>query len=254
MVDVLFLDKDDTLGEFVSTFGEPIGLYPNVPLFLEEQRGKGRKRYITTTAGEGGKAHLTSIEHLLDGYFGFEQLCAGPFYIQADGTVRRIFDDYQYRLRFSPEEERLLPSGSDYAIFHKQTREPFDRKTAYQNPHPDNLNFLKDLYLARRLVAPTGYQELRTVMVGDLGDRDTVTSDLETPLVIISSAVQEGNWNLVSRAVDYLFSRPDTKPFQIYDAAFETASQDGMQRVTELDGATFSLERDIRGGRLMRCP
>ncbi len=260
MVDVLFLDKDQTLGEFVSTFGEPIGLYPNVPQFLEEQREKGRKRYITTTAGKEGKEHLTSVEHLLDGYFGSEQVdssgfFAGLFYIRSDGTIRSIRDDYQHRRDFLPEEQRrLTPEDRHWReLLHKETKEPFDPKTAYANPHR-LFGFLKDLYLVRRLIAPVEYADLRTVMVGDRGDRDSVKSDLETPLVIISDAVQEGNWDLVSRAVDHLFSSPELKPFQVYDATFETASQNGKKRAATIDGATFSLERNTRGGRFIYCP
>lgn len=282
MVDVLFLDKDGTLYDDHNSHD----LFPGVKRFLETQKAAARKLYIATGSNEESKIHLFDVESLLDGYLGREQLdsARATRYVSADGMVHLVKDDYEHREVFlsEPRKEKLegmrrrrsarldaLPSGSeereslqnrinshfDYwqKPLHNQTREPFDPTTRYEHPH-NKPGFLKDLHLARRLVAPQGYADLRTVMVGDPADKTTVSSDPETPLIIISNTVRQGNWGIVSCAIDYLFSSPELKPFQVYDAASESARQYGKRRVTELAGMNFPLERDIRGERFMYCP
>ncbi len=289
MVDVLFLDKDGTLYDDYDAYD----LFPGVNSFLAHQKAAERKLYVTTGASEEGKVHLFDVESLLDGYLGREQLDSARSirYVLLDGTIRLFVDDYARRDHFlsAPRREKMdgmrfrrsdrldaLSSGSKERealqkrinihfdhwrklYFHKETHKPFDPTTKYENPH-NQPGYLKDLHLARRLIAPQGYADLRTVMVGDPSDVTTVSSDPETPLVIVSNTVRKGNWGIVEVVVNHLFSSPQAKPFQMFDDAYDSALNSSSHlarmhaRQMALEGSTFYLVRGERNERFIYCP
>ncbi len=283
--DIIFFDKDSTLGEFES-FRDNVGLYPNVPTFLEAQRETGRRLYVATTAGDGGRAHLADIDSLFEGYFGRQQIDAGNvvLYVREDGVIRGIRDDYDTRISFESEERREaldaeslersdrlreLPFGSDekkalqteiqawfhhwHQLLHNETRKPFDDSNIYQNPNIDSGSFIKDLHLARRLISPTGYEQLRTVMVGDHGDRGSPASDPETPLIIISGNTRAGDWQPVSRMLDELFSDASMPTWQVYERMFAQSTPSDEKRTLSLGGVEFSFEKGEQSERRIYC-
>src|SRR3989338_6902589 len=189
---IIFLDQDSTLADFDD---EKTGLYPKVVPFLEREKGKERKLYIVTTGKEGG-GELGSVNFLLDGYLGRESIALQQenLFILPDGTVRTVDNDYQIRFDcFSEDKQRIYNKeldaivverdecepGSEQSLqlqqkleqkckflrdlVHKKTGEMFDERTLYMNPHLKISGYAKDLYLARRLIAPVGYETLRTV-------------------------------------------------------------------------------------------
>jgi len=285
-MDIVFFDKDSTLGKFHDGAS---GLYPNVDNFLDSQRKLGRKLYVATTAGEGGRQHLVNVADKLDGYFGSEQINVSirqAFYFLPDGTIRNILDDYMRRKEFeSPQRQKELDDGSyergdrlfalpygseereqlqkvinDFfahwgQYLHKETREPLDDSIVYQNPHLNGGAHSKDLHLARRLIVPIGYEQLRTVMVGDYGDRTTVSSDPETPLIIISNDVRKGNWQMVSVMLDRMFSN-GSMPWQVYEEMFKgsTPREDEKYHSFSLNGIEFLLEKGDHSERRVYCP
>lgn len=291
MTDIIFLDKDKTLGCFYA--GEK-GLYPNVIDFLDLQKQKERKLYITTTANDEGRKHLADISDKLDGYFGSQQIDSSYLlYILPDGRIRNVYDDYIERKEFESKRKRkklddeagaraerlnTLPFNSeeratlqkeintffDYwgQLLHKETREPFDEYKRFTNPYG---KFSKDLYLARRLIAPHDYESLRTVMVGDLGDDTTVLSDPQTPLIVISNNVREGNWQIVAKMLDKLFSDDNLMPWEVYDHLFNESTKnqpskrsnfrdDGETRSLSLNGIKIALRKGSRDERIIYCP
>ncbi len=180
MFDVIFFDKDNTLGNFYP--GDP-GLFPNVTPFLRGEKDKGRKLYVTTQASEVGAAHLREIADLFDGYFGREQINTSDreFYFRADGSVGSVRDYESRESRLSPERkvrkwelelarkdrldelhhdspevkklQKRINDHFDYwqQILHKETGEPYDPQTEYKNPHIVH-RFSKDIHLARRQI------------------------------------------------------------------------------------------------------
>src|SRR3989338_3544035 len=260
-LDILFLVKDSTLGQWDK---EPIGLYPNVPEFLRSQKDKARKLYITTTAKDHRKECFASVNTLLEGYFGRESIGRerGGLYVLPDGTIRKVDDDYQPRFdSFSDDEQRRYDQELDAIalkrdeckpgrrqslqlqqkleekckfqrdLVHKEIGELFDETRQYVNPYLEiGAPHGKDLYLARRLIAPVGYETLRTVMVGDLGDKTTPTSDPETPLIIVSNSTQLGNWQPVEVMTDLLFSDNSAKPWEVYERLFVAGKQQDDSR------------------------
>ena len=291
-LDILFLDKDSTLGQWDK---EPIGLYPNVPEFLRSQKDKARKLYITTTAKDHREECFASVNTLLDGYFGRESIGRerGGLYVLPDGTIRKVDDDYQERIHSLSHEERsmrrhraqerhakieeLFDEGQDqseeyqrlqqegrqetlhlFSAVHKQTQEPFDETTRYINPHTKTaVPHGKDLYLARRLIAPIGYEILRTVMVGDDGDKSN-SSDPETPLIVVSKRVRVGDWDLVSRLTDKLFSDKTKFPWEVFDRLYAQAEPEGVGRTVSIQGVSYSMRDTVQGieqkRRIIECP
>src|SRR3989338_7679514 len=111
-IDILFLDKDKTLGQWGH---EPVGLYPNVPEFLRSQKDEGRKLYIATTAKNHREECFASVNALLDGYFGRESIGRerGNLYVLPDGTIRKVDEDYQERINSLSHEERSMRRHQD---------------------------------------------------------------------------------------------------------------------------------------------
>src|SRR3989338_625156 len=283
--DVLFFDKDHTLGEFSKI---DKGLYPRVIDFLNNQFEKGIGLYIATDAGEAGRKHLEKIDFLLDGYFGREKIGSerGTLYVLPDGNIRRLYDDYCSRCSLLPEKKqsrlndllyKLADMKDDFSLsidkrkeierrlekfwkkcgrlVHSATKEPFDDSTIYVNPNAEACGcaaFSKDIYLAKRLIDPVNYSDLRSVMVGDFGDEGVSLSDPETPLIVISNGVRSGEWHYISSMVDRLFSSQDEKPWQVYDRIFAGSSIVGNnERSCSLDGLKFRLKNrmEILSGR-----
>src|SRR3989344_1072825 len=272
--DILFLDKDSTLGDWVC--GD--GLYPGAKEFLQHEREWGRELYIVTAAGEPGRVHLVEVDHLLTDYFGGGKIDASRegLYCFPDGTFRIISEDYRSRIWTLPDEERkqlfaeveklcdqneFTISDAEREYLQKQiddfwkkwgdsininTGESFDETTRYQNPYINGAH-MKDLHLARRLISPQDFQQLRTVMVGDRGDADIYSSDPSTPLVVVSKRVREGEWNLVSAIVDLLFDNPVRMMWEMFDG-LHTA-----ENVT-LQNENYKFERNEWSSRLVYCP
>ncbi len=283
--DIIFLDKDHTLGEFDL---DGCGLYPNVKFFLEEQIEKKRQLYVTTSAYEEGRVHLKDIEYLLSGYFGKDKIGVGDsLYVSPDGTLKKIIDDYAERMSFLPrdeqsrkmeeissvsdrlfellndslEKEALQKQINDFfkhwnGLIHRESKEEFVGSTRYKNPNINEYsNHIKDLYLAKRLISPVDYLNLRTVMVGDMGDDSTVNSDPETPLVIISDKVRNGDWKYVSFMIDRLFNDSKEKPFKVYDCIFNSLREVDSKghRLYDLYGLKFNLKKLPNNARLIHC-
>lgn len=273
--DIIFFDKDSTLGEF--GLGR-CGLYTGVKDFLQVQHDKNRELYVATSANEGGRIHIKNIEGLINGYFGKDRIGIGSeLYILPDGTFRKVNEDFTPRISFLSKEQEtivmdsikhisdrlfklndgfekeLLQEGINnffeywHGLIHKTTKEQFDESTRYQNPNVENGWHTKDLYLAKRLISPANYSKLRSVMVGDHSDETTVASDPETPLIIISYKVRKGNWNYVSSMIDRLFSDPKEKPCKVYDDLFASSKVNGDERVYSLEGLNFKLNIGKRG-------
>lgn len=273
--DILFLDKDNTLGDWACDES----FYPGAIAFLQQQKERERELYIATAAGEPGRVHLAEADHLLTDYFGREKINGGlrGLYCLPDGTFREISDDYKDRIWTMPKEEsdRLLTEAERVCDRKESTRiasekedlqrqldefwrkcgeciniktgEPFDESTRYQNPYLKSGSHTKDLYLARRLISPLKYQDLRTVMVGDWGDARSYCSDPLTPLVVVSNRVRSGEWNLVSTVVDLLFNNPEKMPWQRFDDlhAAETVV---------LQNENYKFQRNEWSSRLVYCP
>lgn len=276
--DILFLDKDSTLGNWASEEG----FYPGAVAFLQQQKERERELYIATTAGESGRVHLADADHLLTDYFGREKIDGGrrSLYCLPDGTFRVISDDYNDRIWTLPkkEQDQLLAEAEklcdqkaatrsdaereDYQrqidgfwetwgqSIHLQTGEPFDETTRYKNPYLQQFGFSshgKDLYLARRLISPLEYQNLRAVMVGDYGDAQNHSSDPFTPLVVVSKRVRAGEWNLVSTLVDLLFDNPEKMPWERFDE-LHTA------KTVVIQNEPYRFERNEWDSRVAYCP
>ncbi|MBS3123806.1 hypothetical protein J4437_04180 [Candidatus Woesearchaeota archaeon] len=295
MKDIIFLDKDGTLGRFEPGQNglSPNGLFPNVSSFLENQVKKEREFFITTIAGEDGKEHLKEVNHLLSGYFGYEKINSGyhNFYIRPDGNIKPVDKDYCFRIFLESEEkqreledqaqergdrlshlslkskERLRLQkeinefyGHWHQLIQKETKEPYNCSLDYSNPYlPERVTgFCKDLFLARRLISPIAYGDLRTVMVGDYGDKTTPDSDPQTPLIIISEAVQKGAWSLVEVTLDKLFSDKVKKPYEIYDALYAAGNlsgrPDGKCRQFTLDSIQYEAQIIGNNSRVLYCP
>jgi hypothetical protein len=286
MTDIIFIDKDNTLGDF-HTGG--CGIYEGVENFLMAQNVLGRRIYVATTASQRGIIHLEKVMSLFAGYLGREQIDATHHskYILPDGSIRNIDDDFALRSQFCSEEEakrlydklyelhRLqssFPSDSaeykrieeelnfflDHScqLLHKETREPFDESRRYQNPYTLKGTMAeKDLFLARRIISPDRYIELRTVMIGDGCDILVPLHDPETPLIVISGDVRCGSWNIPEVIVNRLFSTPDM-PWQVHDALFSEAlpTSRGKNRECSIDGILFTFEKGEMGERRIYCP
>jgi len=277
----VFLDKDGTWGRFQD--GDK-GLFPNTAKFLERQKNKQRRLYVVTSAGLAGAKHVDGLP--LDGYFGREQSDVSrlSLYILPDGTMRNIHDDYKPRENFETAEKRKnLDEESQeradrmYAIrgdtaerrrlqaeinkffgywgelLHKETQAPFNETTRYQNPNTKH-SFFKDLYLVRRLIAPKRYDEIKAAMVGDYADENTVTSNPETPLIVISGRVASGNWTLVEAVLDQLFSDDNTQTWEMFESLYSISVFKGKNRVISLSGFEYGIKKGEREERIIYCP
>jgi hypothetical protein len=260
---------------------------PNTIAFLKAQKQKEKDLYIATTASERMKERLSDIASILTGYLGRETIGRGQgeLYIHPNGKIRDINEDYRERRDFESEarnleldeeskarKERLdeqqygstekeIIQDEIHAFFrhwrqllHNETRQPFDETTRYRNPNIECGLFYKDLYLAKRLIAPVEYEKLRSVMVGDYGDSgnsslngSTVSSDPETPLIVVSMQVRAGNWDLVSRVLDtFLSTKRET--WQVFDAIYQEGTS------FTLEGHTYTLQKGPNNERAIYCP
>ncbi len=261
MTNYLFIDKDDTLGEFWNE----TGIYPNVTSFLEQQVRTNRKIVIATTATvAGAKEHLKSLDYLINCYIGREHFISQgnsieKKYVASDGAIHNVSDDYYERMNILSQSkiadlkkkmDELLDisqiddnSNSDqhldrysqlsealYGLIHKQTSELFDDATTYQNPY--QLEYVgKDLHLSRRYLAPRDYDLLRTVMIGDLGDGISVPqSDPFTPVVVINPSQREGNWLPVGILLDSLYSEQAQFPWEVFDLFYAQGTKSTVKR------------------------
>jgi hypothetical protein len=279
---IVFLDKDGTLGNF-GPGGK--GLYPRTSKFLKQQKRKKRKLYVVTFANAAGRAHLKGMP--LDGYFGREKLdpTTIELYILPNGEIRNIRDDYERRETFetketrnrlrqesleradrmqairgdTAEKSRLQQEINDFfnywrTLLHKETKKPFDEATRYQNPN-DQLCFLKDLHLVRRLISPQGYDELNAVMVGDTLDESTVTSDPKTPLIVVSNRVRSGEWGLVEDVLDPMLSDGGTQAWERFEALYSTSRPVQEARcILSLNGVDYTMKKGEYGERIIHCP
>jgi hypothetical protein len=313
MRDVIFFDRDGTLGHFGSdSYGNKTGFFPNALQFLKQQVEKKRNSYITTIGNkEGWEEHITEVDHLLSGHFGNAEIDLqkiGSLYFTPGGNLRKVSDDYATKSTLTPEEKdevkrkekelrnkqdelyqqlmdpkldddkqkvneiaakigsldnqinKLTVKFTSCILVHKETGEPFDKSKEYKNP--SEVTSKKDLYLARILVSPTDYANLRTVMIGDTHDASN-RSDQETPIVVVSDQVREGNWGIVSIVLDQLFSDTRVKPFSIYNQLFVQGTNENISgygistRTVSLGGIDYVCERsdDRRDGkrRIIYC-
>lgn len=285
MRNVVFVDKDDTLGS-----GFRNGLYPGASGFLSGQKEKQREIYVVTNAGAAGIEHLKEVSKHIDGYFGKDiTLNNSSLYSLEDGSFGEIWDDYgpRRKLFLSIENERALTKFEwwradriwdlqgdvtygraakeelDYLqdvvnrqlgywdqMFHKETREPFDETRRYRNPflEQNEAPYYKDLYFALRLIAPKDYETARVVMVGDDKDAEaSMCTHPEIPLVVVSDAVREGNWGLVENALDFFYSKKE-KPHQTFDSSASKGTK------ATINNTTYHLEVGERDERCLYCP
>jgi len=281
--DILFLDKDKTLGNWDSRNS---GLYPGVIDFLASQKCLGRKLYVATTGTRSSIKDCPEISPLLERYLAREDLdmnSRGRLYVLPDGTMRNVYDDYVDRKELESDEVRAaldnesrergdrfwkLPPGQerdalqeeinrffDYwgQLIHRETKLPLDTSTEYKNPSVPCL--YKDLYLARRLISPQNYAEQRTLMVGDGGDAMGHVSDPETPLVVVSDRVRAGEWDLVARVVNHFFSDPERKPWQMFDGLYSKRKNVKKNpRKIKFMKETYEMEVNKYNGRIIYCP
>jgi len=127
--------------------------------------------------------------------------------VEAEERCDRVME-----LKEGTEERNSIQTeiNTFYEYWHTRisnaTGEEYDKSQAYVNPNAKEhiAGYGKDLYLAKRRISPVGFENLRTVMVGDHVDEDSIHSDPTVPLVVVSDSVRHGDWNLVSVAVDYL--------------------------------------------------
>ncbi|MBS3147306.1 hypothetical protein J4219_00305 [Candidatus Woesearchaeota archaeon] len=278
--DILFLDKDCTLGEF---YQGGCGLYLGAFEFLEEQKDKGRKLIVATHAGEKGRVHLDGVKHLLSGYMGKEQLTSSNgFYIRPDKTVHKINDDFAKRSDLMNDDERkkayaelsqFADAAQDYkkpqserdaarkkqyeisdflnVYLNRLTREPFNEGSRYVNPYSGRGNGAKDLVIARRLIDPINYADLRTVLVGDDSDREgTAPTDIETPLIQVTQSKFPKGWKPISATIDTLFSSEE-KPSEVFDQLFRSGKRmkNGV-RLVSIGKFKMDFERGTYGSRL----
>lgn len=227
MRDIVLLDKDRTLGDWTE-YAKSKGLYKSVRKFLELQKAKERELYVATTGGQECKEELNEVLHLLHGFLSLELLCIemNPMYITPQGLVRRFYDDF-----VKNDEKKWV---------HKGTGIPFDESTEYRNPRLNpNISLSKDLLLARRIIDPVNYENLRCVLVGDSGDIRYAASDPYTPIVVISERQRKGDWTSVTVALDFLFSQKET-PWEMFD---KLKSQNPEVRI---HGKQYELKTDSR--------
>ncbi|HIH42199.1 TPA: hypothetical protein HA246_01005 [Candidatus Woesearchaeota archaeon] len=213
--EVVFLDVDETLGEQRTHDGNvcpELNFYPGVDVFLSRERDVSRLLWVATTRTQAGKPALSSIEHLLCGYLGNEQLNSysynGKIYDLGGGVFVRV--DGRQKTQF--DKEMVGPTTEVYGP-------DVDLKSLknYTNPnHADG--FPKDFVLARRLISPIGHQNLRAIMVGDAGDWGN-DSDPSIPVIVVSDSIRKHQrWDLVSVVLDSLFSDKERMPWEIYDS------------------------------------
>jgi hypothetical protein len=275
--DVTLFDVDSTLGDFSPG---KIGLYPGVVNFLRLQAEK-RRLYTASNSGDGGSKRIGEARQFFEACFGSNEVNSSKIhYIREDGMPRLMANDYIMRFDVQTEEIQALVKENErlgdllltdehfmveseaanelrrkYAelsqcldvYVHKLTGELFDESTVYQNPNIRGS--FKDLLLAKRIVSPQSYQELRTVMVGDYGDISTVFSDPETPLIVVNNTQRQGDWNPVTVMLDLLYAREE-KPFQVFDEMYNnsvTITQDDNldingDLVKILDNKSFSSQ------------
>lgn len=253
--DILFLDQDDTLGDFDV---DKTGLFPGVIDFIRQQHEAQRRLYVATNASEQVRSVLSEIYPFISDYFGSESIDSNVrYYLASDGAPRKIMHDFGHRFEVLGKEamrkldtefktlaDRLRPLRdqgienketktlqariqeiSDYqeVLIHRITHEPFDESSSYQNPH-NKYRYIKDLFLAKRRIAPQGYQALRSAMVGNFSDISTVWSDPETPLIVVYDKITDDHWNYVSVMLDVLFGS-SVKPFEVYDELFKASKK-----------------------------
>lgn len=93
---VLFFDKDRTLGEYEHpTFH----LYPGVPELVQAQRRQGRKLFVVTTAETlATQDQLQALSPAFSGIYGFETINSAytHWYLSSFGTPRQRDDDYEH--------------------------------------------------------------------------------------------------------------------------------------------------------------
>ena len=258
--------------------------------FFQDQSSQGRSLYLLAQAVPQRKrlkpldlfdqdGSALNLEMTLVSGYGINSLYNLP-----NGSLGEIYEDYQRRRDFLDEKEkarldkkierrvqvlwrekegasdekRVAPqrAHNQYiqywsSLLRSNDRKPFDEETRYKNPFGSKSS--RDLFLAKRLVFPHEYQELRTVMVGtNIG---IVTSDPETPLVLVSESNMLGNpdenWPKVPIIVDALFGE-SIKPWQVFDQMYGGANKrrDGL-RIIELQGQTYVIERGEKNQRVV---
>ena len=260
----LLFDKDDTLGEFWND----TSIYPNVPQFLQLQQNASRKLVIVTSATTtAAKQHLQPIDQYIHRYIGKEhyqnQKVSSRYiqiYIDSENNVRELEIDYHPRSQTLPQAEvhqlesqrkeqmnlafnekdkekqtqyrNKMNEIENYLdqLLHKQTQQPFDPSTLYQNPYNKDL-IGKDLHLVRRYLDPQNYQHLRTIMIGDLGDGMTMPqTDPYTPVIVINHQQRQGNWQPVSNLIDILNLTSQKTPWQIFNELHKQGTPETVQR------------------------
>ncbi|MFH0837447.1 MAG: hypothetical protein V1870_04920 [Candidatus Aenigmatarchaeota archaeon] len=197
---------------------------------MKTQKEKGRKLYVVTTAGIGSQTQLNraGIYYLFNGYFGREMLDSrAGLYRNVDGEIRRISDDYDTREieQWRISQKKNIPFDKWDRVIGIQTRTSFDPNTIYRKPTSER-TYMKDLSIARKLVDPENYMNLRIVMVGDGGDVEFLETCSEIPLICVSgnrmdksmiSGISE--WGGVEKMLDNMFL-DNRMPYKIYDEMF----------------------------------
>ncbi|OGY53377.1 MAG: hypothetical protein A2912_02015 [Candidatus Buchananbacteria bacterium RIFCSPLOWO2_01_FULL_40_23b] len=292
----LLFDKDETLGEFWND----TGIYPAVPQFLQQQQNNQQKIVIVTSAiTTAAKQHLQPIDQYIHRYIGKEhyqnQKVSSRYiqiYIDSENNVRELEIDYQPRSQTLPQaevrqleqqrtEQRNLAWNetnkekqtqyrnkmneiTEYLdqLLHKQTQQPFDPSTLYQNPYNKDL-IGKDLHLVRHYLDPQHHQHLRNIMIGDLGDGMTMPqTDPYTPVIIINHQQREGNWQPVSNLIDILNHKSQLTPWQVFDEIYQQGTPETVQRdlldnspqqikIARFNNQTYELDTANNGRRIV---
>lgn len=141
-------------------------------------------------------------------------------------------------------------------LLSRNTREPFDENTRYQNPYLERQH-KKDLHLARRWIAGSNFAEPYVVMVGDTSDKGVNVSDPSTPVVVVSDAVRRGNWVLVENILDVLLHSAVEEPLKVYDCLYRASSSLGDRRSVAVEGIHYVFEVETFEGvtsRRVYCP
>ncbi len=282
-MDILFFDKDRTIGEF-GVHGK--GIYTGVAEFLHQQRRLDKEIYVATGAPRDELSDLAELGIDETHYLGKEDIfahCSPLRYYTPSGELRVVAEDYCSRAIFTGgrrieslsqelyekrkkalDAEEIMAVEAEIHSFnaywgtlvHRKTEQPLDCSTTYKNPYL-GVSKIKDLYLARLLAAQSmGGKTLRAVMIGDQREKDkeNIASDPETPLIVISDRTRGGEWRDVGMIANMLFSQ-QTQPWEVFESMFSKGNADHQKnspenrRIVNLEGMAFTLEKGNKNTR-----
>ncbi|MFA6090127.1 MAG: hypothetical protein WC755_09800 [Candidatus Woesearchaeota archaeon] len=213
----LILDRHGTLTDS----DEPAQIiFEGVEVFLQEQLEL--RRCVIATAALGTDIPPKLIQLIgKQNIFGTQKIGERRdiFYLQNDGQIKKLFDDYEY-----------VQTGSKRLLLRKKIRTPFDGNTLqtpfdesalYINNASPNILHSKDIELLKRFLVGNSYAKLKTVLIGDSRhDVKTLASDPQTPGIIITDR-QWATRQRIRLLLNNIFN-PSQNPDAVFDSLYKS--------------------------------